>query len=104
MTPLLKKVLLDLELLKNFRPVSNLAYLSKIVDRGVVARLSQHLIRNGLHEVLKSAYKQNHSTETALLKVQIDLLIAIDTYGAVVLIQLDLSAVHVFDTIEHTIL
>ena len=100
--PLLKKVLLDPEVLKNFRPVSNLTYLSKIIERVVVVRLNQHLIQNGLHEVLQSAYKQNHSTETALLKVQNDLLMANDTYGGAVLILLDLSAA--FDTIDHTIL
>ena len=65
-------------------------------------RLNQHLTKNGLHEVLQSAYKQNHSAETALLKVQNDLLMAIDTYGDAVLILLDLSAA--FDTIDHTIL
>ena len=68
----------------------------------MVVRLNQHLIQNGLHEVLQSAYKQNHSTETALLKVQNDLLMAIDTYGGAVLILLDLSAA--LDTIDHTIL
>ena len=52
--------------------------------------------------MLYCAYKQNHSTETALLKVQNDLLTAIDTYGGAVLILLDLSAA--FDTIDHTIL
>ena len=68
----------------------------------MVLRLNQHLIQNGLHEVLQSAYKQNYSTETALLKVQNDLLMAIDTYGGAVLILLDLSAA--CDTIDHTIL
>ena len=87
---------------KNFRPVSNLTYLSKIIERVVVVRLNQHLIQNGLYEVLQSAYKQNHRTETALLKEQNDLLTAIDTYGGTVLILLDFSAA--FDTIDHTIL
>ena len=101
-TPLLKKVPLDPEVLKNFRPVSNLTYISKITERVMVVRLNQHLIQNGLHEILQSAYKQNHSTETALLKVQNDLLMAIDTYGGAVLILLDLSAAS--DTIDHIIL
>ena len=98
-TPSLKKVLLDPEV---FRPVYNLTYLSKIIERVVVVRLNQHVIQNGLHEVLQSAYKQNHRTETALLKIQNDLLMAIDTYGGAVLILLDLSAA--FDTVDHTIL
>ena len=68
----------------------------------MVVRLNQHLIQNGLHEVLQSAYKHNHSTETDLLKVQNDLLMAIDTYGGAVLILLDLSAA--FGTIDHTTL
>ena len=93
---------MDPEVLTNFRPVSNLTYLPKIIERVVVVRLNQHLIPNGLHEVLQSAYKQNHSTETALLIVQNDLLMAIDTYRGAVLILLDLSAA--FDTIVHTIL
>ena len=96
------KVLLDTEVLKNFRPVSNLTYLSKIIERVVVVRLNQHLTKNGLHVVLQSAYKQTHSTETAIPKIQNYLLMAIDKYGGAVLILLDLSAV--FDTIDHTIL
>ena len=74
------------KVLKNFRPVSNLTYLSKNIERVVMVRLNQQLIQNGLHEVLQSAYKQNYNNETALLKVQNDLLIAIDTYGRAVLI------------------
>ena len=68
----------------------------------MVKRLNQHFTKNGIHEVLHSAYKQNHTTETALLKVQNDLLMAIDAYGGAVLILLDLSAA--FDTIDQTIL
>ena len=88
--------------LKKFRPVSNFTYSSEIIERVVVIRLNRHLIQNGLHEVLQSAYEQNHSTETALLKVLNDLLIAIDTHGGAVLILFDLSAA--FDYIDHIIL
>ena len=86
--------------LKNFHPVSNLTYLS--IERVVMVRFNKHLIQNGPHEVPQSAYKQSHSTETALLKVLNDLFMAIDTYGGADLILLDLSAA--FDTIDHTIL
>ena len=100
--PLIKKLLLDPEVLKNFRPVSNLTFISKLIERVVALRLNEHLTRNKLQEVLQSAYRQYHSTETALLKVQNDLLTAIDTDGGAILVLLDLSAA--FDTIDHKIL
>jgi len=93
---------LDPEVLKNFRPVSNLTFISKLIERVVALRLNEHLTRNKLQEVLQSAYRQYHSTETALLKVQNDLLTAIDTDGGAILVLLDLSAA--FDTIDHKIL
>ena len=55
---------------------------------------------NNLYKVLKSAYRQLHSTETALLRVQNDLLQAVDKHGGAILVLLDLSAA--FDTIDHT--
>ena len=57
---------------------------------------------NNLHEYLQSAYKPGHSTETALVKVQNDILTSIDQHGIVILILLDLSAA--FDTIDHDVL
>ena len=101
-TPLLKKILLDPETLKNFRPVSNLSYISKLIERVVAERLNDHLTSNNLHEVLQSAYKKFHSTETALLQVQNDLLMSIDADGGAILVLLDLSAA--FDTIDHSVL
>ena len=52
--------------------------------------------------ILQSAYKPGHSTETALVKVQNDILTSIDQHGVVILVMLDLSAA--FDTIDHDIL
>jgi hypothetical protein len=60
------------------------------------------MLENGLHEVLQSAYKKFFSTETATLKVQDDILCALDDKKCVVLILLDLSAA--FDTVDHDIL
>ena len=51
---------------------------------------------------MQSAYRKFHSTETALLCVQNDILRAIDSGSVVVLVMLDLSAA--FDTIDHDIL
>ena len=51
---------------------------------------------------VQSAYRPNHSTKTALLKVVNDILVAIDKGDATVLAILDQSAA--FDTIDHSIL
>ena len=99
MTPLLKKTSLDTEQLKNYRPVSNIPFLSKVLEKIAVKRLLNHLQSNDLHEVNQSAYKRQHSTEIALLKVQNDIACALDKNKAVVFVMLDLSAA--FDTVDH---
>ena len=66
-TPLLKKPSLDKDVMKNFRPVSNLSFISKLTERVVLNRLIDHVSRNNLQEKFQSAYKPNHSTETALM-------------------------------------
>ena len=60
------------------------------------------MANNNLHDHLQSTYKANHSTETALLKVQNDILCSMDKKGVTVLVLLDLSAA--FDTIDHSVL
>ena len=82
-----------------YRPVSNLSFLSKLIERIVCVQLVNHLDKNGLYEVFQSAYRQLHSTETALLRVQNDILQAVDSRGGTILVLLDLSAA--FDTIDH---
>jgi len=72
--------------------------LEKVVD----ARLEQHLSNNNLHEEHQSAYRKFHSTETALLKVQSDILQSLDQNKVTILVLLDLSAA--FDTIDHSTL
>ena len=68
-TPMLKKHGLDPNDLKNFRPVSNLPFISKILEKVVLTQLQKHLSENDLLEIRQSAYRKNHSTETALLCV-----------------------------------
>ena len=99
LTPLIKKIILDCEIFKNYRPVSNLSFISKLVERVVCVQWVEHLKTNNLYEIFQSAYRQLHSTETALLRVQNDLLQAIDNEGRAILVLLDLSAA--FDTIDH---
>jgi hypothetical protein len=101
-TPLLKKPTLDKSILKNYRPVSNLSFISKITEKAVLRQLTQHMDKYDLHSPVQSAYRAKHSTETALLKIQNDILMGLDSGQGVILVLLDLSAA--FDTIDHSIL
>jgi len=100
--PLLKKANLDLQVLSNYRPVSNLSFLSKVIEKVIAKRLFAHMSANNLFDKLQSAYKPGHSTETALLRIQNDILNTIDTGRGTLLVLLDLSAA--FDTVDHSIL
>ena len=100
--PLLKKLNLDINVLKNYRPVSNLLFISKVLERVVFSQIGGHLSENNLNEKFQSAYKASHSTETCLLKVTSDILNSIDDGHVSVLTMLDLSSA--FDTIDHEIL
>ena len=101
---LLKKNNLNADDLKNYRPVSTLSFVSKQLERVVATRLSEqsHLSENNLCETLQSAYKSNHSTETALLRVSNNILWAMDDGKVGILVLLDLSAA--FDTVDHSLL
>ena len=100
--PLLKKPSLDPNELKNFRPISNLPFISKIIEKLVLVQISRHLSANNLLNQFQSAYRPGHSTETALLKIVNDLLLSLDDGNISLLASLDLSAA--FDTIDHAIL
>ena len=101
-TPILKKPSLDCNEFSNYRPVSNINYMSKIIEKVVSNQLKEYLWQNNLIEMYQSAYVSNRSTETALLKVQSDFLNAVDRQEVVFLVMLDLSAA--FDTIDHAML
>ena len=66
-TPLLKKAGLDAADIANYRPVSNVTFLSKTVERVVAKQLNGYLAANSLLPRLQSACRRGHSTETALL-------------------------------------
>lgn len=88
---MLKKPDLNTEELKNYRPISNLSYISKLIEKVVAKQITEYLSTNNLDETMQSAYRSNYSTETAL-----------DRGEAVLFVSLDLSAA--FDTIDHWIL
>ena len=100
--PLLKKVFLDPEVFKNLRLVSTLPFLSKTLERAAGKRMKVHKDTKKLNEKNQSAYREGHSTETALVRIQNDVLRAIDTKRCVFLVLLDMSAA--FDTVDHSVL
>ena len=64
--PLLKRGGLDLTDLKNYRPVSNLPFLSKLLERVVQARLQAHLDGSSLLPGWQSAYHRLHTPKPRL--------------------------------------
>ena len=76
--------------------------MSKILEKVVVSQLMSHLNTHNLFSSFQSAYRPGNSTETALLKVVNDLILAMDDSKLSVLVFLDLFAA--FDTIDHDIL
>ena len=99
--PLLKKSGLDF-VLKNYRPVSNLQYISKLTEKAVFQQTNGHMVINSLYPELQSCYRQHHSTETALLKVMNDVLLNMNSQQVTLMVLLELSSA--FDTVNHDIL
>ena len=101
-TPLLKKSTLSAEDRGSYRPVSNLSFISKILEKIVALQLVDYLDANDLLPRYHSGYRRGHSTETALLKILSDLITAVDSVQLALLSLLDMSAA--FDTVDHDIL
>ena len=101
MKPLLKKPSLVKDELKNYRPVSNLHFISKVIENLVVKRLEEHMSEYSMYDPMKSANKLVHSTETAIGKINYNILSSLDAGKCTVLVSLDLSAA--FDTTNHNI-
>ena len=100
--PLFKNPGLDMNNLKNYRPVSNLPFVSKIIEKVVASRIKDQLDKHKLHDNRQSAYRSFHSTETALLRVHHDIAAALYNNSCSILVMRDLSAA--FDIIDHGML
>ena len=77
-------------------------YVSKLIEKAVFEQIHTHMMTHSPHPEFQSSYRQNHSTETALVKVTKDILMKMNTQEVTLLVMLDLSAA--FDTVNHNIL
>ena len=98
-SPLLKKPGLPKSDVANFRPISNLNTIAKILERLALSRFFPHVSKSPSFSPLQSAYRKFHSTETALLKLTNDIMENIDSGKITILTALDMSAA--FDTLDH---
>jgi Reverse transcriptase (RNA-dependent DNA polymerase) len=101
-TPLLEKPALDTADIKNYCPVSNLSFMSKLTERVMAKQLHECLSANNLIPRFQSASRKGHSTETTLLRVSSDTLMAADDRTVTVLSLLGMSTA--FDCVDHLIL
>ena len=86
----------------NYRPISNLSFILKVIERIVASQLTAYLDSNDLWLRTQSGYRYGHSTDTALLRVTSDIFEACDVSKITLIALLDLSAA--FDCVDHTIL
>ena len=100
--PTLKKDNVDKDVLSNYRPVSNLSAVSKLLERIVLNQLNKHLTDNNLYSEAQSGYRPKHSCETLLVRMFDDINNMIQADNVVIVVLLDLSAA--FDTIDHSVL
>ena len=99
--PLIKNLNMGTEL-KNYRPISNLSFLSKIIEKAAQVQLQKHFDRQSLLPNHQSAYRQHYSTETILLNMCDNILKTTETQKCTSIVSLDLSTA--FNTVNHKIL
>lgn len=102
LTPIVKKAGLDEADPSSYRPISNLSYISKLLERLVAQQLTRFVARHQLLPSTQSGFRRGHSTETAITFVLSELLNAVDRGDTAILTLLDLSSA--FDTVDHEIL
>ena len=88
--------------MNNYRPVSNLCFIAKILEKLVLSHVFSYLNSHNLYSTCQSAYRPGNSTETPLLIVAYDLFLSLNKGNISVLGLLELSSA--FDTIDHPIL
>ena len=93
---------MDPQSLNSYRPISNLPFLSKLLEYVILDQLWAHLETTKVLPDSQSAYRQLYSTETTVCSVVNDLLSNMDEGKCSLLVLLDLSAA--FDTVVHELL
>ena len=91
-SPRLKKHDANHNQFSNFRPVSEPSFISKISEQAVAVQLTNYIVDYHMDEMFQSAYKVFYLTETAMVKIQNDVLRAVDNKDSIVLLLIDLSA------------
>ena len=99
--PLLKKPGLDL-INSNYRPVSNLNFVWKVLEKVVLRQFNKPYAKFQLYPDYQSAYRQHFSCDTALIKIVNDILWSMEEQKVTALAAIDISAA--FDTVDHAIL
>ena len=100
--PIIKDKDLDKEIFKNYRPVSNTPFLSKLIEKAANNQITKYLEQNNLFPSQQSAYRKHHSCETAMVKIMDDIQQSVSEKKMVMLVLIDLSSA--FDTVDQDIL
>ena len=101
-TPLMKKAGADPEKLSNYRPITGIQQVGKLIERSVLPQFTQHTVLNKLDVPNQSGYKAGYSCETLLVRLVNDILLNLDSGLCTVLLLMDFSAA--FDLVVHAIL
>ena len=101
-TPHLKKPGLDVDNMSSYRPISKLSFVSKVLEKHIAIQIQHHMETHNLFDTFQSAYRPHHSCETAIVRIQDDIMKSLDSHKYVILVRLDLSSA--FDSVDHDIL
>ena len=86
----------------NYHPVSNLPFLSKMVEKVMLKQFNKHCDEYKILLGYQSAYQENYSMESTLLKLTNDILMVKERQEIMAVTCMDLSVA--FDRVDHNIL
>ena len=86
----------------NYRPISVLSVLSKLLEKHVARSFMDYLLQNGLLYEMQSAFRQGHSTESALISLTDQILLSLDQDKVTGMVFVDFRKA--FDVVDHQLL